>query len=165
MEIDFGGKVGILADFKPGTFFVARDNERTTIGMAAAYGNDSMAVLINRAVNPTDPFPSLVMGQHLGGMALIGLMSAYLVPSISKPALEFSSAQQDGPGSLILTEDKMLMRVARRTEGFYYLDVSTGSITPNRPSGIEIPRWSMRLPEKVGSALTLFEFDGPRPMP
>src|ERR1700686_4684531 len=103
MEIDFNGKVGILTDLRPGTFFVTRDNQHATIGIAAVYGNDPMAILINRAVNPTDPFPSLVTAQHLGGMDLIGLMSAYLVPSLSQSTLEFSSTQQDGPGTLILT--------------------------------------------------------------
>ena len=29
MEIDFDGTVGILTDFKPGTFFFTRDNQRT----------------------------------------------------------------------------------------------------------------------------------------
>jgi hypothetical protein len=99
-----------------------------------------------------------VLVNFLGGMGLIGLKDAYFVPLLSQSALEFSSTQQDGPGSLILTKDKMFMRVSRRREGFFYFDVSTGLIEPNRPSGIEIPRRSVRLPEKAGSTLTLFEF-------
>jgi hypothetical protein len=164
MEIDFNGKVGILTDFEPGTFFLTRDNQRTIFGISAMAGDNPTAILFNLAVKPDEPFPSMVMANFLGGMGLIGLKDAYFVPLLSQSALEFSSTQQDGPGSLILTKDKMFMRVSRRREGFFYFDVSTGLIEPNRPSGIEIPRRSVRLPEKAGSTLTLFEFNGPKPM-
>jgi hypothetical protein len=164
MDIDFDGRVGILTDFMPGTFFATRDKQRTIFGISAMYSDDPTAILFNLAVNPTDPFPSLVAAQFLGGMRLIGLMGAYLVPSLSQSAMEFSSKQQDGPGSLILTADTMFMRVARQTDGFFYFDVNTGLTVVSSPSGIEIPRWSVRLPERGGSALKLFEFDGPKPV-
>jgi hypothetical protein len=162
MDIDFDGRVGLLTDFMPGTFFVTRDEQRTIFGISAMHSDDPIAILFNLAVNPTDPFPSLVPASFLGGMRLIGLMGAYLVPSLSQSAMEFSSTQQDGPGSLILTEDTIFMRVAR-IDGFFYFDVNTGLIVVSSPSGIEIPRWSVRLPERGGSALKLFEFDGPNP--
>jgi hypothetical protein len=122
MDIDFDGRVGILTDFVPGTFFATRDKQRTIFGISAMSSDDPTAILLNLAVNPTDPFPSLVPATFLGGMRLIGLMGAYLVPSLSQSAMEFSSTQQDGPGSLILTEDTTFMRVARRTDGFFYFD-------------------------------------------
>jgi hypothetical protein len=164
MDIDFDGTVGILTDFKPGTFFATRDKERCIFGISAVYSDSPTAILFNLAVKPDEPFPSMVMANFLGGIGLISLKDAYFVPSLSRSAMEFSSTQQDGPGSLILTKDKIVMRVSRRNEGFFYFDVSTGLIELNWPAGIEIPRWSVRLSERSGSALTLFEFDGPKPI-
>jgi hypothetical protein len=164
MDIDFRGRVGILSDLQPGTFFLTRDGQVSIFGISAVYGGGPTAILFNLAVRPDEPFPSMVMADFLGGKSLIGMTEAYFVPSLSRSALEFRSAQKDGPGSLILTRDKMFMRVSRRNEGFFYFDVSTGLIESNRPPGIEIPRWSVRIPEKAGSALTIFEFDGPKPV-
>jgi hypothetical protein len=165
MEIDYDGKVGILADLDPGIFFVTRDNERTICGISSVYGGKPAAILFNLGVRPDEPFPSMVMADFLGGQGLVGLKDAYFVPSLSHSALEFKSAQKDGPGCLTLTKDKIFMRVFRRDEGYLYYEVRAGSVATNRPTGIEIPRWSVKHLQRDGTALTLFEFDGPKPIP
>lgn len=164
MQIDFDGKIGILADLEPGTFFVTRDNQRTFCGTSSVYGGRPSAILFNLAVRTDEPFPCVAMADFLGGQGLIGLKDAYFAPSLSQQQLDFKSVQKDGPGSLTLTADKMFMRVFRRDEGFLYFDIMTGLIATHRPSGIEVPRWKVKLPQKCGTPLSLFEFDGPKPI-
>ncbi len=60
MDIDFDGRVGLLTDFMPGTFFVTRDEQRTIFGISAMHSDDPMAILFNLAINPSDPFPEAV---------------------------------------------------------------------------------------------------------
>lgn len=55
------------------------------------------------------------------------------------------------------------MRVARRREGFFYVDLKSGEVSSSRPGGIEVPRWSIKLPSKVSEHQTLLKFDGPSP--
>jgi hypothetical protein len=52
MDIDFDGRVGLLTDFMPGTFFVTRDEQRTIFGISAMHSDDPMAIL---SISPSTP--------------------------------------------------------------------------------------------------------------
>jgi hypothetical protein len=159
MKVDFTGAVGTIENLRPGAFFVSRDNQRSFAGIRAVYGsNEVAAVLLNLAVNADEHFPSLVQGGFLGGQDLIEVSEAALRPCLNDQSLQFTSETTDGPGSLIFGQDRIWMRVARRWDGFFYLDVRSGVIDANRPPGIEIVRWSIFLADEV-----LFRFDGPKP--
>jgi hypothetical protein len=164
MDVDFDGHVAALEDLNAGTFFVTRSNEHTMLGISTIYGHDKAAVLFNQAFRPDEPFPCIVTSHYFGGTALIALPAAFLLPALSHVDLQFTSTQQDGPGALKISGDKVIMRVARRAEGFFYLDIKSGSISTSYPAGIEIPRWSIKLPGRNNSVAALFDFAGPQPI-
>jgi hypothetical protein len=86
MQLQLNGKLGHLAGLDPGSLFVARTNQFTTIGLAATYGHDRAAVLFNMARYPDQPSPCLVAESALGGVALISLPEAMLVPALTRSA-------------------------------------------------------------------------------
>jgi hypothetical protein len=126
MKLHLNGKVGHLADLDPGTLFVTRTNQHTTIGLAARFGHERAAVLLNIARYPGQPFPCLVPETALGGLALITLPEAMMVPALSEESLQFSSTVADGPGMLMLFADNVFLRVSRENSGFAYVDVESG---------------------------------------
>ncbi|THD54502.1 MAG: hypothetical protein E8A46_08680 [Bradyrhizobium sp.] len=165
MKVQLNGKLRHLADLDPGTLFVTRTNEFTTIGLAATYGYDRAAVLFNMARYPGQPSPCLVAESALGGVPLITLPEAMLVPALSQETLQFSSTVTDGPGMLMLFADNLFLRVSREGSGFAYVDVESGiaGATPSQ-AAVEIPRWSIQQPNAAGQFETLFEFSGPAPI-
>jgi hypothetical protein len=166
MDIEFqGGKIGILSDLKPGTFFVTRSNEFTIFGLSAVYSGGIAAVVLNQASKNGELHPNIVLEGSIGGTATIELPTAFLAPSLSLAGLHYSSTQREGPGALKVSNDKIVMRVARTGEGFFYLDVRSGVIATSIPPGVEIPRWSVKLPGRQNTETTLIEFDGPKPIP
>jgi hypothetical protein len=164
VDIDFSGSVAVIDDLQPGTFFITRNNELTTLGISAIFGHDKAAVVLNHGFKPNEHFPCIVMSHYFGGAGLIALPTIFLLPSLSIDGLQFSSTHQDGPGALTISGDKVIMRVIRRAESFFYLDVKSGVLSTSIPSGIEIPRWSIRLPGRSNSLTTLYDFAGAKPL-
>ncbi|MGX4804957.1 hypothetical protein [Bradyrhizobium guangdongense] len=165
MNIDFSGTLGVISDFKPGTYFFTRSNGTTFLGLTTIYGNDLGAVVFNRAFRPDELFPCILTAQFFVGTGLVKLPDAFLAPDVSLTGLHFASEHEDGPGSLTISPRSMFLRVVRRKEAFFYVNVASGEVVPASPGGIEIPRWSIKLTRKSEAVETLFNFDGPKPLP
>jgi hypothetical protein len=133
MDIEFQGKIGTLSNLKPGTFFVTRKDEFTIFGLSAVYSGGAAAVLLNQAFKAEEQYPSIVTEGYLGGAGIIELPTAFLAPALSITGLQYTSTQRDGPGALRVSNDKIAMRVMRRAEGFFYLDVRSGAIATSPP--------------------------------
>lgn len=164
MDIDFDGTVQTVDTLTDGDFFAFRNHERMILGLRTTYGGDASAVLLNMAIKPDEPFPSIATAQFFGGAPVIHLAKAILLPDLSEVGLDSRSDVADGPGTLFISPTGISMRVARRREGYFYADVSTGSVTHSRPGGIEVPRWSVRLKSKAGADQTIINFTGPKPV-
>lgn len=139
MNIDFEGSLKTIDELAAGDLFVMRDNTRRMFGIRATYGAEPAAVILNMAIKEADPFPCVATGHFLGEQALIHLAKAVLVPDFSEAGLDFRSEVADGPGTLFFSPDRICMRVARRREGFFYVDLKSGEVSSSRPGGIEVP--------------------------
>jgi hypothetical protein len=158
MNIALDLTVKTINELKPGAFFVSRTHEVSFAGIAAVYGGSPAAVLLNLAVTKDEPVPCLAYANFIGGQGLIEIADAILKPDLTEESLNLRSEVADGPGALFVDRNQLFMRVTRRGEGFVYVNVASGVVDQNRPTGaIEIPRWSIVCQDKI-----LFKFDGPK---